>query len=130
MKIKYPYDILMIGVSSSWFLGFLFFLFQSLTNREYIPAVFYLAVLIGTILILVYKSQLDQSEDQSKSEGVEQYFLIASLMTVCIALVVFLITFSQYWLAKELRYFSLVFGLPSLGAILYWNRYKSRKTIN
>lgn len=129
MKIKYPYDILIIGVFSSWFLGILFFLFQSLKAREDIPIMTFLA-LGGDILILLYKSKFDRFEDQSKLAWVEPIFLIGNLVTIMMALGVFLITFSQYWLSKELRYFSLLFGLPSIFAVFYWSLYKNRKTVN
>lgn len=129
MKIKYPYDILIIGIFSSWLLGFLFFLFQSLLTQDKIPIMFCLG-LVGNTLLLLYKSKFDKFDDQSKLIWVESFFLVGNLVTIVIALSIFLVTFSQYWLAKELRYFSLVFGLPSIFAVIYWNLHKGRKTMN
>lgn len=125
--MKYPYDILIIGAFSSWFLGTLFFLFQ-LPARGNIPVIIGFAVVAS--LILLYKSKIDQFEDQDKRAWVESFLLLWNLVTIISALTVFLITFSEYWFAKELRYFSVAFGLPALIAMIYWMVQKNRRTMS
>jgi len=103
MKIKYPYDILIIGVISSWFLGFLISCFEVLITRNVDNLLWFL--MVADILILLRKYELDKFEDQASLTWVEPSFLMLNWLTIGMGLTGFLITFSQYWLAKEIRYF-------------------------
>jgi hypothetical protein len=87
-------------------------------------------LMVADILILVRKNELNKVEDQSKLKWVESSFLIVNLITILIAFAGFLITFNQDWLAKEIRYFSLISGLPSVFAIIYWKVHINRRTTN
>ena len=118
MKMKHRYSILANSMLSSWLLGFLVLLFQSLASQDVHPIIW--LILIAVILIWIHKFELDKSVDDTKLTWAEQFFLIANLITVIFAFGGFLVILSQYWLAKELKYFSLALGLPSLIAVIYW----------
>src|SRR5688572_28548435 len=125
MTIKYPHNILINGIISSCLFGFLISLFEGLSTGNVNVMMWYL--IIPVILLMLRKSELDKLEDQDRLTEVEPVLLIASLLIGLLGLSGFLVTFSQYWLAMEIRYPSLALGLPSLLAILFWEYKKIAK---
>ena len=105
---------MMIGL----FLGFLTSLFQVLVVQN-MSRILWFFLFLG-ILIWLYKLEFDKVKDESRLEWVEQFFLVANLVMVLLALGSIGVTFSKYWLAKDVKYVGLAFGSPSLIAIMYW----------
>jgi len=124
MKTKHFYNILINGILYSWTIGFLVSILQSLIVKDSSAVMWFL--LIASIIILMLKNELNKSSDISKLVWVESFFLIANIVTILIAIGGFLVTFSKYWLAKDIAYTSLALGLPSLVALVYWYTLKRR----
>jgi len=125
MKIKRYYNILVFGMMISLFLVFLASLFQVLVFQN-TPRVLWFFLFLD-VLIWLYKLEFDKVKDESRLEWVEQFFLVANLIVVLLALGAIGVTFSKYWLAKDMKYLGLAFGFPSLIAIMYWYVIKNNK---
>lgn len=124
MKTKYAFGILIIGIYSSWFLSFLVQLILSFVGPEYPDASWYL--LMASILAFLSGRVLDKYMDINKLALIEMVLLALNIVMVICAVGSFVLTFSPFDFPKDIRYFSLALGLPSILAIFCWKLRKNR----
>ena len=78
----------------------------------------------------VYASPKDNVIKEKILSRIESIMLFGSIFILIYSMASVLVTFNEYWLAKDVRFISIALGLPILLSILYWTLIKRKNNTN
>jgi hypothetical protein len=118
MNTKNSITILSYGLSGGLFLSSFVLIFELFDERNNQSAMTPIVMVLAGFFFLQWMNW-NKSNDEDTLALAEMRIVAACIFMAVFASFGFLITFSDYWLAKETRYFCIALGLPILFAFIY-----------